>query len=87
MTRRLCLVVLLSAATVSACQSGTDTGSVWTLYRDSIAGESDRVHVATFDAAEKELYNRSNCELAQALFQNRKDVRTRFWCEKGRFKK
>ena len=78
---------LLLTALLSACQPAPTTTNSWTLYRDSIAGESDRVHVASFDAAEDELYNRTNCEQAQALFQNQKNVRTRFWCEKGRFKK
>ena len=73
-------------ALLGACQQ-TSAENSWTLYRDSIAGESDRVHVASFDAAENELYNRTNCEQAQALFQSQKNVRTRFWCEKGRFKK
>ena len=77
---------LLLCALLCACQQ-VPTANSWTLYRDSIAGESDRVHVASFDAAESELYNRTNCEQAQALFQNQINVRTRFWCEKGRFKK
>lgn len=82
----LCCIVLLSAL-ATGCNSGVGNDTVWTLYRDSIAGESNRVHVASFDAAENDTYNRSNCEQAQTLFQNRKEVRTRFWCEKGRFKK
>jgi hypothetical protein len=46
-----------------------------------------RLHVAIFNAADGEAYNRENCEVAQNLFQTQPDVRTKFWCEKGNFKK
>jgi hypothetical protein len=49
--------------------------------------ENMRIHVATFDASENEAYNRGNCEQAQLLFQNQPGVKSKFWCEKGRFKK
>lgn len=75
---------------LAACERGETVDKdavVYTLYRDSVAGESPRVHVASFDAAENEIYNRNNCEQAQNLFQHQRGVQTRFWCEKGRFKK
>jgi hypothetical protein len=40
--------------------------------------------LATFDASDG---NKENCEQAQALFQAQPGVKTKFWCEKGRFKK
>jgi len=46
-----------------------------------------RIHIASFDAHEKEEYNRGNCEQAQALFQNQPGVKAKFWCEKGHFRK
>jgi len=43
--------------------------------------------VATFDAADGESYNKENCEEARELFQSQDGVKTKFWCEKGRYKK
>jgi hypothetical protein len=47
--------------------TGCDDGNVYTLYRSSptvgeIHGEKARIHVATFDAAETEEYNRLKCK-------------------------
>lgn len=72
---------------LAGCGFSQTDDSPYTLYRDSVSGESMRVHVATFDAAENDQYNRSNCAQAQNLFQHQRSVKTRFWCEKGRFKK
>lgn len=71
-----------------ACSAdfGSDS-DVFTLYRNSVTDENMRIHVATFDANEKEAYNRGNCEQAQALFQAQPGVSVKFWCEKGRFRK
>jgi hypothetical protein len=65
-------------------QSGT-----YTLYRNSVTanGASMRLHVATFDASDGSEYNRGNCEIAKSLFQNQDGVKTKYWCEKGQFKK
>jgi hypothetical protein len=49
--------------------------------------ENMRIHVASFNAVDGEAYNRENCELAQQLFQTQPEVKTKFWCEKGTFKK
>jgi hypothetical protein len=46
-----------------------------------------RLHVATFDAKDGEKYNQENCEIARELFQKQDGVITKFWCEKGVFKK
>lgn len=61
--------------------------SSYTLYRSSTANDSLRINVATFDASDGELYNRDNCEQARELFQAQPLVKTRFWCEKGRYRK
>ena len=74
--------IVLTACTVS-------DNTVFTLYRNSVTtgGEEMRLHVATFDSSDGERYNRGNCEQAQILFQSQQGVKTKFWCEKGRYKK
>lgn len=67
--------------------SGADDGQTFTLYRNSVTDETMRIHVATFNATDGEAYNRGNCEQAQLLFKAQPGVKTKFWCEKGRFKK
>jgi hypothetical protein len=70
---------------LSACsQSDSNT---YTLYRNSIADEFERIHIATFNASEDEKYNQENCDIAKGLFQKQDGVLTKFWCEKGKFKK
>ncbi len=68
------------------CISCTD-GDVYTLYRSSVVIEDIRIHVATFDAKDGEAYNHENCQVAQELFQKQDEVKTKFWCEKGRYRK
>jgi hypothetical protein len=68
------------------CISCTD-GDVYTLYRSSVVVDDMRVHVATFDSKDGEAYNHENCQLAQDLFQRQDGVQTKFWCEKGKFRK
>lgn len=81
-------VITIVILTLSACSiSGTSDGQVFTLYRNSVTDGNMRLHVATFDATETEEYNRGNCEQAQQLFQSQQGVKTKFWCEKGRFRK
>ena len=74
-------------ALTSCSPEGASEERVVTLYRNSVTDENMRIHIAIFDASEKEHYNRGNCEQARLLFQNQAGVKTRFWCEKGRFKK
>lgn len=80
---------LLGLSVVLAGCDGTvaSDASIFVLYRNSVTDESMRLHVATFDAAESEAYNRGNCDQAKELFQAQPGVKTRFWCEKGRFRK
>ncbi len=59
----------------------------YTLYRNSIADEFERIHVASFNTKEGEKYNQENCDIAKDLFQKQDGVKTKFWCEKGVFKK
>jgi len=70
--------------------------TTFTLYRNSalLNGENMRIHIATFDASEKSFwgerndgYNKGNCDLAASLFQQQPGVKTKFWCEKGAFRK
>lgn len=78
------LVPFTFAALLFGCDSN---GGTFTLYRNSVTDESMRVHVASFNASDGESYNRGNCEQAQLLFQVQPGVKTKFWCEKGVFKK
>jgi len=84
MTNFLGIILFLLVVLASGCSSDNET---FTLYRNSITDENMRVHVATFDAADGEIYNKGNCEQAQLLFQAQPDIKTKFWCEKGAFKK
>ena len=77
-------VVLLAGALAAA---GGAAASTFTLYRNSPLDSSMRLHVATFDAADGEPYNRENCNLAAYVFSRQAGVNTRFWCEAGRFRK
>lgn len=80
MRRRVALTVCIAAA---SCRGSDHT---YTLYRSSLANDSLRIHVASFDTPDGEIYNRDNCEAARALFQKQPNVRTRFWCEKGAYR-
>ena len=71
----------------SGCSDRAGSADAYTLYRSSIVEGVGRIHVATFDSKDGENYNSENCELAASLFQRQPDVKTRFWCEKGKFKK
>jgi len=87
MRLRLPVLVTCLASATTACSVGSSDSDIFTLYRNSVTNENLRIHVATFDAAEKEEYNRGNCEQAQVLFQAQPGLKVKFWCEKGRFKK
>ena len=67
-----------------ACDS---SNNFYTLYRNSVTDETMRLHVATFDSSEGHAYNMGNCQTAQELFQKQDGVKTKFWCEKGSYKK
>lgn len=86
---RRALVILTLVSGFVACSSrwGMGDRESFTLYRTSVANDSLRIHVVTFDAADGQVYNRDNCELARSLFQNQSGVRVRFFCEKGLYRK
>ena len=79
----------LSAISIAIVMIGCDASesTSFTLYRNSILDENMRIHVATFDASDGDRYNKENCNQAQELFQKQPAVKTKFWCEKGSFKK
>ncbi len=79
--------LIYSAQAIAEVDSRVSEERVYTLYRSNPYLETMRVHVATFDADEKESYNQENCETARALFQARPGVSVRYWCEKGYFTK
>lgn len=82
------LILVSTALIFAACgASGASESASFVLYRNSVTDENMRIHVGTFDASDGEAYNRGNCEQAQSLFQAQPGVKTKFWCEKGRFKK
>jgi len=57
-----------------------------TLYRSSLLSNNSRIHIATFNTKEWVEYNEGNCQITKSLFQNQKNVKTKFWCEKGEYK-
>lgn len=73
---------LLASVSIAATADST-----YTLYRNSITDQSMRIHVGTFDSVDGSEYNRENCAQAAFLFQGQAKVKTKFWCESGRFKK
>ena len=63
--------------------------NAYTLYRDSLLDKNMRIHIATFDSIDGikiASYNSENCNLARDLFASQDGVKTKFWCEKGRYK-
>ncbi len=76
------LIILISLFLMSCSQNES-----YTLYRNSVIDKTMRLHVATFDAKDGEKYNQENCEIARELFQKQDGVITKFWCEKGVFRK
>jgi hypothetical protein len=87
MRREPLIIVLLAGTFAAACSGSSAESESFALYRNSVTDENMRIHVATFDASDGEKYNRGNCEQAQQLFQAQPGVKTKFWCEKGRFRK
>lgn len=79
------LLVLFTSVALTGCRRGGE--NAYTLYRNSVADEGMRVHVATFDVEGTAEYNQKNCERARTLFQQQPDAQTRFWCEKGFFRR
>lgn len=74
-------------ATITALVlTGCGDDGVYTLYRSSLVPGVARIHVGTFDAEDGADYNRENCDLAAALFNAQDEIKTKFWCEAGRFR-
>lgn len=72
--------------------AGCGNDEVYTLYRAGVGLPDLRIHVATFDSDDSrdsnfKTYNLDNCRLAANLFQSQLNVTTKYWCEKGRYKK
>ncbi len=78
------LLALLISTNTSVAASAEETH---TLYRDSVTDRAMRIHVASFDSTDGAAYNRENCAQAALLFQGQPSVKTKFWCESGRFRK
>lgn len=76
------LIILISLSLMGCSQSDT-----YTLYRNSVLDEFARIHVASFNSKEPNPYNQGNCDVAKDLFQKQEGIKTKFWCEKGVFKK
>jgi hypothetical protein len=81
------LSVLAIAVAIAGCNPGGSEDRTYTLYRNSVTDSNMRLHIATFDASEKEEYNRENCDIARQLFGAQPGIKVRYWCEKGRYKK
>ena len=80
-----CYVPVVSLlALAMACSGNPNT---YTLYRNGTASDTLRIHVATFDADEQGDYNRDACEQTRELYQTQPTFVSRFWCEKGRFRR
>jgi len=86
----------LTAAALSACNTGLLDDGTYTLYRGNSMTGNLRIHVATFDSAEstaeyapgKMSYNHTNCLRAAKLFHEQPQAAgTHYWCEMGRYKK
>ena len=69
--------------------TGIHPTEIYTLYRSSATtnGADMRIHVATFDAESGQRYNRTNCKIAEILFQTQPGVTVDYWCERGYFSK
>ena len=96
------LILILALFSVVACSdSSTRDAEVYTLYSTNFPNDLGRHPVATFDVAGTPELSLSICQetadLYQADFEKRKrensgstlwaNAKSRYWCEKGRFKK
>lgn len=94
------LAAAVAALSLTSC--GDSATPTYTLYRNSELGTGDRIHWATFDAADKGApsvdalpYNQGNCEFAAQVLnanlrrlaaQKNAEPDVRFWCEQGRYR-
>jgi hypothetical protein len=77
------LTLLTAILALTLLSAWVDSKEIYTLYRTSFG--VGRVHIATFDAADRKGFNQINCEIARKLFASQPGVTQRFWCERGRF--
>ncbi|CAM3612310.1 hypothetical protein B0G85_0467 [Polynucleobacter brandtiae] len=85
---KILLISILATLSLTAC--GND--DIYTLYRTGVGLPELRIHIATFDSddsrdAKFKTYNQDNCQIAAQLFQSQPNVSTKYWCEKGAYKK
>jgi hypothetical protein len=78
---------VLAATALLGLATACGSKNTYTLYRNGSLSDTLRIHVATFDADEEADVNRANCEQARELFQLQPSQLSRFWCEKGRYRK
>ena len=93
-------LVFLTCLTLvgSACERRPQEAPSFTLYRNSPADRSSRVHWGTFDVQQVDAsHNRHNCEMAARLLNANANAskfiragrevspRVGFWCEPGRY--
>lgn len=87
------IVIAMTACNSSPNKAATETA---TLYRNSFADRSLRVHWATFDAVDRYGYNINNCLMAAGILNanmneaarsdgQERDTSIGFWCEPGAF--
>lgn len=78
--------ILLITLSTMACEQTAPrmpADSVYTLYRESVV-PGGRVHIATFDTAEGESFNRNTCEEVRDVILAAPDLPPyRYWCEQG----
>ena len=77
-------------ASLAACTQPSDV-DVWTLYRNSVLDSEMRLHVATFDSAERAFsggpsYNQQTCMETAELYAANDPAQKNWWCEPGRFR-
>jgi hypothetical protein len=77
-------IAMATTALLTSCGLAEEP---YTLYRNSVLDQSARIHVASFDAVERNPYNMENCFVARDLFAGQPGVTVRYWCEKGHYKK
>ena len=65
----------------------TPEEKVYTLDRDSILLEGERIHFATFDANDTEQYNKDNCLSTADLIMKLPNLQEKYWCENGYYKR
>lgn len=76
---------VLALLILAGCGGGAEGRDTYTLYSSGIKDPANRVHLATFDSEKGAEFNKTNCELAQRLFQSQPGVTVKFWCERGKY--